>query len=220
LGSRVNLTDDGTLVVQRYDKPVDLGEAIQGKTFKGLHIYGKPNNLKLLSSLTHLVELRLQSTGHVDFEPINDLTKLEKLSYFSGSLKELDLTFLRDILRELDLGRHKSLTDLRPIEVCRRLEVLRLSHLPKITHHASLASFRSLRRLELINLGTWPSLRDLKGAANLEWLCVGRTKIDDGCWEPLLQLGKLRFVGGMVDAFGRSAADELKVKRPKVRVVG
>jgi len=220
LGSQVNLTDDGTLVVQRYDKPIDLGKAVRGKAFTRLHIYGKPTNLQLLGSLTHLVGLRLQSTGHVDFVPISRLTKLEELSYFSGSLKEIDLTFAAGGLRHLTLGRHRSLTDLRPVEVCRRLEELSLSHLPNIATGLSLATFRALKTLELINLRTWPSLRELEGAVHLESLCVSRTAVRDGCWEPLLRLPKLRFVGGMTDAFGRSAAAELKKRRPEIRVVG
>src|SRR5262249_18115123 len=144
------MTDDGTLVVQRLDTPIDLGEAIRGKTFNRLHIYGKPTNLKLLGSLTPLVELRLQSTGHVDFAPIRHLTKLETLCYFSGSLKEIDLAFAAGSLRQLTLGRHRSLKDLKPIEVCRGLEKLSLSHLPNRTNDPSLLTFPVLRTLELI----------------------------------------------------------------------
>jgi hypothetical protein len=220
LGSQVNLTNDGTLVVQRLNTPIDLGEATRGRTFAGLHVYGRPTNLKLLASLTHLVELHLQSTGHATFEPISSLTRLETLSYCSGSLKEIDLRFAAGTLRELTLGRHRLLGDLRPIEVCRGLDKLSLSHLPNITNHLRLAPFRSLQTLELINLRAWPSLRDLAGAVDLEWLCVSRTTIQDGCWEPLLHLAKLRFVGGMADAFGRSASAELQARRPEVRVVG
>jgi hypothetical protein len=216
----VNLTDDGTLVVQRLDTPIDLAEAIGAKTFTRLHVYGRPTNLHLLGTLTHLVELRLQSTGHVDFTPISGLTNLEALSYFTGSLKKIDMAFVASRLRQLTLGRHRALTDLRPIEVCQGLERLSLSHLPNRKDGPSLTPFRALKVLELINLRTWRSLRELEGAADLEWLCVSRTKIGDGCWQPLLNLAKLRFVGGMADAFGRSAAAEFKTARPEIRVVG
>jgi len=153
--SRATLTEDGTLVVQRLSIPIDLGDAVRDRIFTGLHVQGKPTNLRLLGSLTHLTELRLQSTGHTDF-----------------------------------------------------------------TDSPSMAAFSSLRRLELINLRTWPSLAGMEGATNLEWLCVSRTTIQDGRWEMLLGFGKLEFVGGMADAFGRAAADEFRERRPEVRVVG
>src|SRR5262249_22307419 len=107
--SRATLTEDGTLVVQRLSTPIDLGEAVRDRIFTGLHVYGKPTNLRLLASLTHLVQLRLQSTGHTDFMGISGLTRLAELSYFSGSLKVIDLSFAADTLRRLGLGRQRSL---------------------------------------------------------------------------------------------------------------
>jgi hypothetical protein len=216
----VSLTDDGTLVVQRQDTPIDFAEAVRAKTFTRVHVYGRPTNLHILGTLAHLVELRLQSTGHVDFTSISGLTNLETLSYFSGSLKKIDLAFVASRLRQLTLGRHRSLTELRPIEVCQGLERLSLSHLPNRKDCPSLTPFRALKVLELINLRSWPSLRELEGAGDLEWLCVSRTKIGDGRWEPLLNLAKLRFLGGMADAFGPSAAAEFKTARPDIQVVG
>jgi hypothetical protein len=220
LGSWVNLTDDGTLVVHSYDEPIDLGEAIRGKTFDRLHIYGKPTNLDLLGSLTHVVGLLLKGTGHTDFTSITGLTRLRELSYYSGSLKSLDLKFTAGTLKTLLLGRHRLLRDLRPIEVCRGLEALSLSALTNITNYPNLARFRSLKRLELVGLRTWPSLHGLKGAVDLESLCVARTKIEDGRWEVLLRLKKLEFVGGMANALGRDAVAEIKRKRPEVQVAG
>ena len=43
--------------------------------------------------------------------------------------------------------------------------------------------------------------RAVEGAADLEWLCLSRTTIQDGRWELLLDFGKLEFVGGMADGF-------------------
>jgi hypothetical protein len=218
--SFVNLTDKGLLVIQSDTEPVDLREAIAGKRFNRLHLYGKPANLQVLESLTQLVELHLQSTGHVDLSALRGLTRLQDLNYISGSLKTVDLAFAAKKLKRLALGRQKSLKDLSPIAACVNLEALRLSHLPNVRTYVSLKAFKRLKTLELINLGTWPTLKDLAGAAALASLVLDRTRIVDGQWKVLPRLAKLRFIGGMRDAFGKTAVAEFQKQRPDVEVVG
>jgi len=219
MGSFINLTAEGCLIIQQYDTPVDLREAARGKTFERLHVYGRPSSLDHISELTHLVELKLQSTGHLDFACLKDYTRLQELNCFSGSLRAIDLAFAKKTLKKLSIGRHKALIDVSPIAVCSRLEVLELSHLPNIERHVSLSAFSRLKELQLINLRTWPGVEGLAKTPRLETLSLGRTKIADGDWSPLLRLKRLNFVGGLRDAFGPAAAAEFRKKRPDVEAV-
>src|SRR5206468_3392193 len=92
-----------------YRPPLDLADAVAGRKFKRLHIYGRPRNLDQLATLTQLVELRMQSTKLADLSLLTGMTRLETLIYGSGSLKELDLSFAAGSLTSLWLAAHRSL---------------------------------------------------------------------------------------------------------------
>jgi Leucine-rich repeat (LRR) protein len=202
-----------------YKPPIDFAAAIAGKKFKRLHVYGLPIHFELLGTLTHLIELRMQSTKVKDFSCIAGLNQLEDLVYSSGNLQAIDLSFAARSLTSLYLSRHRSLTDLAPIGVCKKLKSLTLRHLPNVRNHVDLIKLPRLEFLALWNLRSWPSLTGLVKAVNLRKLFLDQTRIEDGAWEILLRLKQLRFVSGMADAFGKQAAAEFKERRPEVEMI-
>lgn len=213
-----SVTQNGELLVLGggYRPPIDFAAAIAGRRFNRLHLYGKPANLNVLSTQTHLVELRMQSTKLTDFSLIAGMIRLEELIYGSGSLKECDLTFAAKSLTSLWLTDHRSLTDLTRIGVCAKLKQLSLRNLPHVKNYFELKSLPHLELLALRNVRRWPSLTGLARAKSLQKLLLDRTKIVDGIWEPLLKLKRLEYVSGLEDAFGKEAASEFRKRRPEV----
>ncbi len=200
-----------------YRPPIDFAAAIAGRTFKRLHVYGKPANLNLLSTLTHLVELRMQSTKLTDFSLIAGMNRLEELIYGIGSLKECDLSFATKTLTSLWLTDHRSLTDLTTIGACKKLKKLSLRNLPNLKCYVDLKALPHLELLALRNLRKWPSLTGIVGAKSLQKLFLDRTKIEDGVWEPLLMLKRLEYVSALEDAFGSEIAAEFRKRKPEVQ---
>jgi hypothetical protein len=196
---------------------MDFAAAVAGKKFKRLHIYGKPTNLNHLSTLTHLVELRMQSTKLTDFSILSGMNRLEELIYGSGSLKECDLSFVARSLTSLWLTDHRSLTNLDPIGMCTKLKKLSLRNLPHVQSYFDLKYLPRLELLDLRNLRRWPSLTGLGEAKSLQKLFLDRTNIEDGIWEPLLRLKRLEYVSALEDAFGKEAATEFRKRRPEVQ---
>jgi hypothetical protein len=219
MGSFVSRPDRASLVINVYDKSIDFAAAITGQKFKRLHIYGKPTKLNLLSKLTHLVELRMQSIGLTDLSALAKLDCLEELSYVSGGLKEIDLSFAAGTLTTLYLSRHRSLTDLSPIDMCKKLRHLHLCNLPHVRTFCDLKSFTRLEVLDLRNVRHWPSLKGLERADKLRTLFVDRTHIDDGDWKRLLKLRQLTYISGMGDAFGKSATAAFRQQRPEIEMI-
>lgn len=200
-----------------YRPPIDFTAAIAGKQFKRLHIYGKPTNLNLLSTLTHLVQLRMQSTKLTDFSLLAGMNRLEELIYGSGRLKECDLSFAAKSLTSLWLNTHRLLTSLTPLGVCTKLKKLSLCSLPHVQSYFDLKSLPHLELLALRNVRRWPSLTGLAGAKSLQKVFLDKTKIEDGDWEPLLKLKRLEYVSALEDAFGTEAAAEFRKRRPEVQ---
>lgn len=215
----MSVTQTGELLVLNYQggPPIDFAAAIAGKQFKRLHIYGKPTNLKLVSTLTHVVELRMQSTKLTDFSLIAGMKRLEVLIYGSGSLKQCELSFAAKSLTSLWLNYHRSLTDLAPIGVCAKLRHLGLANLPHVQRYFDLKALPRLELLSLHNVRRWPSLTGLAGAGSLQKLFLDGTRIEDGVWQPLLKLKRLEFVSNLEDAFGKGAAAEFRKRRPEVQ---
>jgi hypothetical protein len=212
----VTQTGDLLVLITGYRPPINFAEAIRGRRFRRLHVYGRPENLNLLSTLVHLVELRMQGTKLTDFSSITGMTRLEELIYGSGSLKACDLSFAAKKLRSLWLSRHRSLTDLSPIGLCWQVRQLSLCNLPNLQSYFELESLPRLELLQLRNLRRWPSLSGLAGAKSLQKLFLDRTRIEDGAWEPLLKLKRLQYVSALEDAFGGEAANEFRARRPEV----
>jgi Leucine-rich repeat (LRR) protein len=212
------VTQHGDLLVLNggYHPPIDFAAAIAGRTFKRLHIYGKPKNLKLLSTLTQLVELRMQSTKLTDFSLLAGMNRLEVLIYGSGSLKECDLSFASKSLTSLWLTDHRSLMDLTSISNCTKLKELSLRNLSHVKSYIDLKSLPHLELLALRNLRQWPSISGIAGAKSLQKLFLDRTKIEDAVWEPLLKLKRLKYVSALEDAFGDEIAAEFRIRRPEV----
>jgi hypothetical protein len=212
----VTQTGDLLVIIAGYHPPLDLADAITGRRFHRLHIYGKPKNLILLSTLPHLIQLRMQSTKLTDVSSITGMARLEELIYGSGSLKVCDLSFAVKTLRSLWLSRHRSLADLTPIGRCRQLRKLSLCNLPRLDRYFELESLRRLELLQLRNLRRWPSLTGLAQAKALQRLFLDRTRIEDGAWGPLLKLKRLQYVSGLEDAFGHEVAAEFRTRRPEI----
>jgi hypothetical protein len=212
----VTQTGDLLVLIAGYRPPMDFAVAIAGKRFNRLHVYGRPSNLSLLATLTHLVELRMQSTQLTDFSLLAGMSRLRELVYGSGSLKACDLSFAAKSLTSLWLSNHRSLTDLSPIGLCTKLRKLSLRSLPNVRGYFATELLHRLELLQLGNLRRWPSLTGLAGARSLQKLYLDRTRIEDGAWEPLLRLKRLRYVSALEDAFGRQAAAEFRKRRPEV----
>lgn len=212
-------TEDLLVINSIYSPPIDFAAAVARKKFKRLHVYGRPRNFGVLSTLTHLVELRMQSTKIQDFSILGDFNRLEVLIYVTGSLRTLDLAFAAKSLTNLWISGHRSLTDVGPIEVCKNLKELTLRNLQRIARYCDLKKLPRLEFLALWKLGSWPSLQGLKRTAKLQRLFLDQTHIKDGAWEVLLKLKQLRFISGMEHAFGKVAAAEFRKHRPEVEMI-
>ena len=191
--------------------------ALSGRTFKRLHLYGRPTKLSHLSTLDQLVELRMERTKLEDFSLLAGMKRLEELIYSSGSLNECDLSFAARSLTSLHLSSHRSLTDLTPIGSCTELRRMTLRNLPHLESCCDLKSLPHLEFLVLQNLRQWPSLTGLAQAQSLRRLHLDRTKIVDRNWEPLLKLKRLEYVSALEDAFGKADAAEFRKRRPGVQ---
>lgn len=210
----ITLTGDLLVLNGGYRPPIDLAAATAGKRFRRLHIYGKPTNLDHLATLTHLVELRMQSTRLTDFALLAGMSRLEELVYGSGSLRTGDLSFASRTLSSLALSGHRSLTSLASVGQCTKLRRLFLHNLPAVREFFDLGTLDELELLDLRKLRHWPSLAGL--GPSVQRLYLDGTRIDDGAWGPLVGLKHLVWVSALEDAFGKEAAAEFRRRRPDV----
>ncbi|WP_046227009.1 leucine-rich repeat domain-containing protein [Paenibacillus dauci] len=160
-----------------------------------LHIEGHHKGIEVISQLSQLKQLTLQSITVSDLQFVQPLSNLDQLIIRLGGIRDLSALDNNQSIRYLELSQIKGLEDISVISSLTGLQYLFLQALPHIYALPSLSGLHYLRKVALENMKGLRDISTLEYApALIEFTHREAWEMKVEAYEPLLRNPSLQRV--------------------------
>lgn len=161
-----------TLCLGQTKKKLSLNFLGRFKELRQLYLEGHQKDVEVVSQLTSLRKLYINSLKLPDLTLFESLSRLIILGIYLGGTTNLAALPKIGEIRSLDLVQIRGLTDLSPLAEMPHLEYLLLQNLNRVEGLPSLKRLQHLKRVELTNVKGVTDLSPLLEVGQLEELAV------------------------------------------------